>query len=48
MCVSLRKGFPGGLAVKNLPTMRELQETWFDPWVGKIPWRKESQPAPVF
>jgi len=24
--------------VKNLPAM---QETWFDPWVGKIPWRRE-------
>ena len=24
--------------VKNLPAM---QETQFDPWVGKIPWRKE-------
>ena len=21
---------------------------WFDPWVGKIPWRKKWQPAPVF
>ena len=20
----------------------------FDPWVGKIPWLKEMQPAPVF
>ena len=20
----------------------------FDPWVGKIPWRKESLPTPVF
>ena len=20
----------------------------FDPWVGKIPWRRESQPTPVF
>ena len=20
----------------------------FDPWVGKIPWRKEWQPTPVF
>ena len=27
--------------VKNLPAMRE---TWFDPWVGKIPWRRESYP----
>ena len=24
--------------VKNLPAM---QETWFYPWVGKIPWRRE-------
>ena len=23
-------------------------ETWFDPWVGKIPWRREWQPTPVF
>ena len=27
--------------VKNLPAMRE---TWFDPWVGKIPWRREGYP----
>ena len=25
--------------VKNPPAMRE---TWVDPWVGKIPWRRES------
>ena len=31
--------------VKNLLTM---QETWFDPWVGKIPWRREKLPTPVF
>ena len=31
--------------VKNLPAM---QETWFDPWVGKIPWRIERLPTPVF
>ena len=30
---------------KNLPA---VQETWFDPWVGKIPWRKEQLPTPVF
>ena len=32
-------------AVKNPPAM---QETWFDPWVGKIPWRRAWQPTPVF
>ena len=23
-------------------------DTWSDPWVGKIPWRWEWQPTPVF
>ena len=32
-------------SVKNLPAM---QETGLDPWVGKIPWRRERQPTPVF
>ena len=31
--------------VKNLPAM---QETRFDPWGGKNPWRKEWPPTPVF
>ena len=31
--------------VKNLPTM---QETWLWHLIGKIPWRKEWQPTPVF
>ena len=31
--------------LKNLLTM---QETWFDSWVGRIPWRREWQPTPVF
>ena len=30
--------------VKNLPAM---WETGFDPWVGKIPWRRKWQPTPV-
>ena len=25
-----------------------MQEMWFDPWVGKIPWRSKWQPTPVF
>ena len=43
--------FSKGMAqmVKNLPGVRE---TWvwsgFDPWVGKISWRKEWQPTQVF
>ena len=30
--------------VKNLPP---VQETWSDPWVGKIPWRRERLPTAV-
>ena len=31
--------------VKGLPAM---WETWFDPWVGKMPWRRERLPTPEF
>ena len=38
-------GFPGGSVVENLPARRRLG---LDPWVGKIPWRRELQPTLVF
>ena len=31
--------------VKN-PTA--VWETWVDPWIGKIPWRREQLPTPIF
>ena len=31
--------------VKNLPAR---QETWVEPWLRKIPWRREWLPTPVF
>ena len=31
--------------LKRLPPVRE---TGFDPWVGKIPWRRKWQSTPVF
>ena len=31
--------------VKNLP---ECRRPGFNPWVGKIPWRREWPPTPVF
>ena len=31
--------------VKNPPAM---QETRFDSWVRKLPWRRDMQPTPVF
>ena len=32
--------------VKNLPAMQEGHR--FNPWVGKIPWRRKWQAIPVF
>ena len=45
----LRLGFPGG-ANGNEPICqcRRCKRCNFDPWVGKIPWRREWQPTPVF
>ena len=38
----------GGLEVKNPPAVKEMWETGFDAWAGKIPWRRKLQPTPVF
>ena len=38
-------GFPDGSAIKNLVAK---QETGFNPWVGKIPWRRAWQFTSVF
>ncbi|CAI9171432.1 unnamed protein product [Rangifer tarandus platyrhynchus] len=42
-------GFPEGSAGEG-PTCNagDTEDVRFDPWVGKIPWRKKWQPAPVF
>ena len=37
--------------VKNLPLIQEtpvFNPNGFNPWVGKIPWRRKWQPTPVF
>ena len=31
--------------LKNSPT---IQETEFNTWIGKIPWRRKWQPTPLF
>ena len=36
------------LTVKNLPAIAGDVRLGFDPWVGKIPWRRAQQPTPVF
>ena len=34
--------------VKNPPANARDVRRGFDPWVGKIPWRRKWQPTPVF
>ena len=37
------------LVVKNSPANAgDTRHLGFDPWVGKIPWRRAWQPTPVF
>uniref|UniRef100_A0AC11DI30 Uncharacterized protein n=1 Tax=Ovis aries TaxID=9940 RepID=A0AC11DI30_SHEEP len=36
------------LVVKNPSASAGDRETWLDPWVRKIPWRRAWQPTPVF
>ena len=38
---------PGGLVVKNPPD-NEGDQDGFDPWSGKIPWRRKWQSTPIF
>ena len=33
--------------MKNLPARPEMRRHEFDPWVGKIPWRRKWQLMPV-
>ena len=36
------------LVVQTVKTLSAMQETGFDPWVGKIAWRRGWEPIPVF
>ena len=41
--------FPGGTSGKEPASQcRRQKRCGFDPWVGKIPWRRAWQPNPVF
>ena len=42
-------GFPGGASGKESACQcRRRKRCRFNPWVGKIAWRREWQPTPVF
>ena len=47
---SLNPGFSGGPAGRESVCLQRKRHRrcGFDPWVRKIPWRRESQPTPVF
>ena len=42
------KGEPSFLVAELVKNPPAIQETWVRSWVGKIPWRKERLPTPVF
>ena len=43
------RDFPGGTSGKEpIWQCRRHKRCRFDPWVGKIPWRRAWQPTPVF
>ena len=48
--LAIDKSFPGGTVVENLPANAgdSRDACGFDPWVGKIPWRRKWRPTPVF
>ena len=41
-------GFGASLVAQTVKNLSSVQETRFDPWVGKIPSGREWQPTPVF
>ena len=44
-----RLGAPWWLSAKESTCQcRRCRRLWFDPWVRKIPWKRECQPIPVF
>ena len=34
--------------VAQMVVCLQCRRSWFNPWVGKIPWRRKWQPTPVF
>ena len=45
---NITTGLPGGAKRTRLPTRVRCKTRQFTPWVGKISWRGEWQPSPVF
>ena len=49
LLVKVKEGFLGGASSKeHICQHRRHKRDGFDPWIGKIPWRRAWQPTPVF
>ena len=49
LCAVFQMGFPGGARGKEPACQYWIRERHrFNPWVGKMPWRRAWQPTPVF
>ena len=48
LCIVLGFTVLASLATQTIKNLPVVWETGFDPWVGKIPWRREWLPTPVF
>jgi len=47
--ISCFEAFPGGAVIKEPACQcRRLKRCWFNPWVGKLPWRRAWQSTPIF
>jgi len=44
--VNTYRDFPGCPVAKTSPS--QCRKPGFDPWVGRIPWKRAWQPIPVF
>ena len=47
-CTYLAGKLRTSLVAQRIKCLPAMQKTGFDPWVGKIPWRRKWQPTPVF
>ena len=45
--IAVQRAFQMMLVVKNPPANAGYKRLGFNPWVGKIPWRRAWQPIPI-
>ena len=43
-----RKRASRGSRLQFVANARDVEDAWFNPWVGKIPWSRKWQPISIF